>query len=124
MRWQHDAVESVRVDQWLWSIRVYKTRTAATEGCAAGHVRLNGSKAKPAAKVRTGDRVEARVHQRDRVFEVVKVIDKRVGAALVAECVEDLSPPAEERNAAPIVRAPGSGRPTRRDRRQMERFRG
>jgi ribosome-associated heat shock protein Hsp15 len=123
-RWQHDPVDAVRVDQWLWAIRLYKTRTAATEGCLGGHVRINGSPAKPAAKVRPGDQVEVHAHRRDRVFEVLKVVDKRLGAALAAECVVDLSPPPKQREEAASVRAPGSGRPTKRDRRQMERFRG
>jgi ribosome-associated heat shock protein Hsp15 len=122
-RWQHDAVDSARVDQWLWAIRLFKTRTAATDACRSGHVRINGSPAKSAAKVRRGDRVKARVHSRDRVFQVERVVDKRLGAAQAAECAIDLSPPPTAREQTVFVRAPGSGRPTKRDRRNLERLR-
>jgi ribosome-associated heat shock protein Hsp15 len=118
-------VESTRVDRWLWSIRLYKTRADATAGCRGGHVRLNGRIAKPAAQVRVGDRVQARVHQRDRVLEVTRVIDTRVAAPIAAECYIDHSPP------PPIVEHPrfaererGAGRPSKRDRRQLDRWRG
>ena len=115
-----------RVDRWLWAVRVYKTRSAATDGCRGGHVRVNGTPAKPATPVRVGDRVEATVHDRLRSLEVVQVIDKRVGAPTAAACVVDHSPPpptADERRAALFTREPGAGRPTKRDRRQMDRFR-
>jgi ribosome-associated heat shock protein Hsp15 len=119
-------VEATRVDRWLWAVRVYKTRSAATDGCRGGHVRVNGTPAKPATPVRVGDRVEATVHDRLRSLEVVQVIDKRVGAPAAAACVVDHSPPpptADERRAAVFSRDPGAGRPTKRDRRQMDRFR-
>ena len=122
-RCQHGDVDSVRVDRWLWAIRLYKTRTAATNACHGGRVRINGSPAKPATRVRHGDRVEASVHGRARIFEVVTVIDKRLGAAQAAECAIDLSPPPAEREEAVPLRAPGSGRPTKRERRRLERVR-
>jgi ribosome-associated heat shock protein Hsp15 len=119
-------VEATRVDRWLWAVRLYKTRGAATDACRGGHVRVNGSPAKAAATVRVGDRVEAAVHGRRRVLEVVKVIDKRVGAPVAAECLVDHSPPPpprDERLAPTFTRDRGSGRPTKRDRRQLDRFR-
>jgi ribosome-associated heat shock protein Hsp15 len=119
-------VEATRVDRWLWAVRVYKTRSAATDGCRGGHVRVNGSPAKPATPVRVGDRVDATVHGRLRSLEVARLIDKRVGAPAAAECLVDRSPPpptADDRRAAVFVRDPGSGRPTKRDRRRMDRFR-
>ena len=119
-------MEATRVDRWLWAVRVYKTRSAATDGCRGGHVRVNGTPAKPATPVRVGDRIEATVHDRLRSLEVVKVIDKRVGAPVAAECLVDRSPPpptADERRAAVFARDPGAGRPTKRDRRQLDRFR-
>ena len=119
-------VDSTRIDRWLWSVRVYKTRSAATDACSGGHVRLNGNPAKPAAAVRVGDRVEANVHGRPRILEVARVIDKRVGAAIAVECFVDHSPPPpprEERTAAVFMRDVGTGRPTKRDRRQLDRFR-
>lgn len=116
-------MDSARVDRWLWAIRLYKTRSAATEACRGGHVRVNGSPAKPAAKVRPGDRVGAHVHGQDRVFEVVKVIEKRVGASQAAECATDLAPPSSKREAPLVAREPGSGRPTKRDRRKLDQLR-
>lgn len=87
---------------------------------------MNGSPAKPASQVKVGDRVAARVHGHDRDLEVVRVIDKRVGAPVAAACVVDHSPPPPPRDAvAPaFVRDPSAGRPTKKDRRQIDRFRG
>jgi ribosome-associated heat shock protein Hsp15 len=117
-------VETTRVDRWLWSVRLYKTRSAATDACAGGHVRVNGSPAKPATAVRLGDRVEANVHGRRRILEVARVIDKRVGAPVAAKCVVDHSPPPPPREErAPFSREVGAGRPTKRERRQLDRFR-
>lgn len=116
-------MDAARVDQWLWSVRLYKTRTAATDACRAGHVRVNGRSAKAAATVRAGDRVQARVHGIDRVFEVVQAIGRRVGAAQAAECLIDLSPPAPTSDEGVSGRDRGSGRPTKRDRRQLDRLR-
>jgi ribosome-associated heat shock protein Hsp15 len=119
------AVEETRVDKWLWAVRVFKTRAQATAACRGGHVRVNGVPAKPAATVRVGDRVEARAHGDLRILEVARVIDKRVGAPLAAECVVDHSPPPAPREQAPDVfaRDRGAGRPTKRDRRRLDRFR-
>jgi ribosome-associated heat shock protein Hsp15 len=116
-------VESARVDQWLWAVRVFKTRTEATEACRASHVRVNDAAAKPATRIGPRDRVAAHVHGRDRVLEVVDPIVKRVGAAQAAICFVDHSPPAPPREEAPFVRTRGSGRPTKRDRRQLGRLR-
>lgn len=120
------AVESARVDQWLWAIRLFPTRSAATAACRGGHVRVNGTPAKAATKVGAGDRVEARARGRGWIVEVVRPIDKRVGAAVAQECFVDHSPPPPppEFVAPPAVRDRGSGRPTKRDRRRMEEFRG
>jgi len=89
-------------------------------------VRVNGSPAKPATHVRVGDRVAARVHGHDRLLEVVQVLDKRVSAPLAAECLVDHSPPPPPRDerAPTFVRDPSTGRPTKKDRRTMDRFRG
>jgi len=117
-------MEETRVDRWLWAVRLYRTRSLATEACRGGHVKVNGSTAKPATTVRVGDRVEA-FSGRQRVLEVVRVIDTRVGAPIAATCVVDHSPPPpprEERDTG-LVWAPGGGRPTKRDRRQMDRVR-
>jgi ribosome-associated heat shock protein Hsp15 len=109
----------------LWAVRLYKTRSAATDACKGGHVRVNGAPAKPASTVRVGDRVTAQAHGRERIFEVVQVIDKRVSAPLAAEAIVDHSPPLPPRDltAPTFQRDAATGRPTKRDRRQLDRFR-
>ncbi len=118
--------EETRVDRWLWAVRLYKTRSAATEACRGGHVRVNDDPARPATRVRPGDVVSAVVHGRPRVLEVVRIVEARVGAPVAAACLIDHSPPAPptERSAPVLAREPGSGRPTKRERRQLDRFRG
>lgn len=118
-------METTRADQWLWAIRLYKTRSAATDACRGGHVKLNGASAKAASPVRPGDRLEVRLHGWDRVVEVTKPIDKRVSAPLAAEAYIDHSPPRPTREDDPVVfaRDSGAGRPTKRDRRRIDRFR-
>jgi len=117
--------ESTRVDRWLWAVRIYKARTDATDACRGGHVRVNGAPAKPAATVRPGDTVTARAGGRERILEVTRIIDKRVGASIAAECFADHSPPPPPRDlvAPASIRDPASGRPTKRDRRQLDRLR-
>lgn len=121
--------ERERVDKWLWAVRVFKTRTAATDACAAGRVSVDGEVAKPATRIGVGQ--EVRVRRRDGlvVLGVVEVISKRVGAPRAAACIEDRSPPAPpvDRSAltvADVLRQRGAGRPTKRDRRQTDRLRG
>lgn len=118
-------MDSTRVDRWLWAVRVYKTRSTSTAACQGGHVDVNGVAAKPATKVKVGDRVEARIGPRVRILEVVRIIEKRVGAPVAAECVIDHSPPPPPPSlVAPAgIRDAGSGRPTKRDRRQLDRYR-
>ena len=120
------STDATRVDRWLWSVRLYPTRNAATGAVKGGHVRVNGAPAKPATSVKVGDRVDARVHDWSRSLEVARVIEKRVGAAIAAECFVDHSPPRPRREDEPPVfeRDRGAGRPTKRDRRALDRFRG
>jgi ribosome-associated heat shock protein Hsp15 len=104
-----------------------KTRSAAATACRGGHVKVNGKSAKPATATQPGDRVEAFLSGRQRVVEVVRPIAKRVGAAIAAECYLDHSPPPPERDEfEPLfaVRDRGAGRPTKRDRRRIDRLRG
>ncbi|ONK15462.1 RNA-binding S4 domain-containing protein [Streptomyces sp. MP131-18] len=117
---------SVRVDAWIWAVRLAKTRSAAGAACRAGHVRVNGERVKPAHPVRTGDEVRVRQPDRERLVVVSRLLRKRVGAAVAAECFVDNSPPPPPREvtAALPVRDRGTGRPTKRDRREMERLRG
>ena len=90
-------------------------------------MKINGKTAKPASPVSVGDRVEAHLNRRQRIVEVTRSISKRVGAAVAAECFVDHSPPPPERDDfAPLfaVRDRGTGRPTKRDRRQIDQLRG
>jgi ribosome-associated heat shock protein Hsp15 len=116
---------TARVDAWLWSIRLYRTRSDATAACRGGHVRVNDRPAKAAVKVAPGDRVVARAHGIDRVVEVVRPIEKRVGASVAADCFVDHTPAPVIEDETPVVqRDRGSGRPTKRDRRLTDRLRG
>lgn len=119
------AAQETRVDRWLWAVRICKTRTAATDACRGGHVKVNGAPAKAATLVRAGDRVEAYIHERDRVLEVLTVIETRVGAPVAEGCYADHSPVVErEARLAPLfARERGTGRPTKRDRRQLDQLR-
>ncbi len=117
-------MDSTRVDKWLWAVRIYPTRSAATDACHGGHVSINDRPAKPSSPVHVGDRVATRLHHRDRILEVVRVIDKRVGAPVAATCLVDHSPPPpEDLPPGPFVRDRSTGRPTKRDRRRLDRFR-
>jgi len=118
--------ESVRVDSWIWSVRLVKTRSMGATACRGGHVRVNGERVKPAYAVRVGDEVRLRHGGRERVVVVKRVIRKRVGPPVAVECYIDNSPPPPPREAiAPAgIRDRGAGRPTKRDRREMERLRG
>ena len=116
---------TVRVDRWLWAIRLFKTRSAATDACRAGHVKVNGTTAKPATMVHVGDDVEALVHERRRRVEAARLIETRVGGPVAVTCYVDHSPPEErEPRLQPLfARERGAGRPTKRDRRQLDRLR-
>ncbi|WP_284328065.1 RNA-binding S4 domain-containing protein [Demequina litorisediminis] len=119
--------DTARVDAWVWAVRLTKTRSQATAACKAGHVRVNGERAKPATTVRVGDRVVVKGGDRERIAVVRTLLVKRVGAAVAAEAFEDQSPPPlprAEQPAAIGVRDRGAGRPTKKDRRQIERLRG
>jgi len=118
--------QTARVDHWLWAVRLYKSRSLATDACKGGHVKVNGRAAKPASPVRVGDTVEARAAGRERVVEVVRIIDKRVGALIAAECIVDHSPPPPPREeyVPPLFsRDRGTGRPTKKERRSLDKFR-
>ncbi|MFW7414888.1 RNA-binding S4 domain-containing protein [Demequina sp. SO4-18] len=118
---------SARADAWVWAVRLAKTRSAATAAARAGHVRVNGERAKPATTVRVGDRVEVRLHEQIKIVEVRQLLVKRVGAPVAQAAYIDHSPPPPpraERPAAVGVRDRGAGRPTKRERRQLDRLRG
>ncbi|MEE3851206.1 DUF3558 family protein [Gordonia sp. LSe1-13] len=116
---------ATRVDSWIWAIRLTKTRSAAGAACRGGHVRVNGITAKPAQPVVLGDEVRVRLHGHERVVEVTKLISKRVSAPAAAECFIDHSPPPPPREvlASQPRRDRGAGRPTKRERRELDRLR-
>lgn len=116
--------EQVRVDRWLWSIRLYKSRAEATDACRGGHVRINDRVAKAASTVGVGDRVDARAHGRDRIVEVVRPINMRVGPPIAIECYIDHTPPEAPTEDRLASRERGAGRPTKRERRTLDRWRG
>lgn len=117
---------TVRLDTWIWSVRLTKTRSQAAAACRAGHARLNGERVKPAHPVQPGDEVRLFHAGRERIVEVSRLVRKRVGASVAAECCIDKSPPPPPREAMIDipVRDRGAGRPTKRDRREMEQLRG
>ncbi|MFB7617384.1 MULTISPECIES: RNA-binding S4 domain-containing protein [Streptomycetaceae] len=116
---------SVRVDSWIWSVRLTKTRALAAAACRAGHVKVNGERAKPAQALKPGDEVRVRQEGYERVVVVTKLVRKRVGAGVAAECLVDNSPPRPPREllAAAGERDRGAGRPTKRDRRELDGLR-
>ncbi|MFJ2553110.1 RNA-binding S4 domain-containing protein [Microbacterium sp. NPDC087591] len=114
---------SVRIDSWLWAVRAYKTRSAATTACRAGHIRLNGDKAKAAQPVRVGDEVRVRISGFDRILIVRQLLVKRVGAPVAALAFDDRTPEREPQ-AALGLRDRGAGRPTKRERRDIDKLRG
>ena len=113
-----------RIDRWLSAVRLVKTRPMATKLCEGGHVRVNGNPAKPSTKVRAGDVVHALIADRERILEVVRPIETRVGAPVAVTCYVDNSPPPVIREVAPGIKAiRGQGRPSKQLRRELERIR-
>lgn len=118
--------EAVRIDVWGWAVRVFKTRSAAATAVRAGHVKLNGASVKPAQQVVPGDRVRVWVNHRELHLEVVDTPRKRVGAPVARTCYIDHSPPPPPKEilASLPQRDRGAGRPTKRERRELDRLRG
>ena len=118
-------MESIRLDRWLWAVRLTKTRPDAAAACRGGHVRVNDRPAKPATPVTPGDEVRARIYDRTRVVEVVRVIQRRTGAADAATCFIDRTPAPPPEAGVPVFRRDrGTGRPTKRERRELDELRG
>ncbi|WP_062077282.1 RNA-binding S4 domain-containing protein [Demequina globuliformis] len=123
---------SARADAWVWAVRLAKTRSAATAACKGGRVRINGDKAKPSTPVKIGDRVEVTIPHPNgpatvKSVEARQLLVKRVGASVAAQAYVDHSPPPPpkaERPAAIGVRDRGTGRPTKKQRRELDKLRG
>ncbi len=120
------ALASARVDSWIWAVRLVKTRSLAQAACKAGHVSVNGEKVKPAHQVRPGDEIRIRGGEQERIVTVVRLIVKRVSAVVASGCLVDNTPPPLPRVEIPqvAVRDRGAGRPTKRDRREIDRLIG
>jgi ribosome-associated heat shock protein Hsp15 len=117
-------LDETRIDRWLCAVRLVKTRPMASQLCDGGHVRVNGYQAKPSTKVRAGDEVQAVIAARERILEVVRPIETRVGAPVAATCYIDRSPPPVVTDIAPGIKAiRGEWRPSKRLRRELDRMR-
>lgn len=123
-----NSTQPTRIDKWLWAVRVYKTRTLATKACHAGHVKINGERVKPSREVHIGEVIEAKVGPIVKHIKVLGYLEQRVGPKIVSQYAEDLTPPQEYeklRNLkmAPIIERPrGTGRPTKKERRMIEKL--
>ncbi|MEU0492496.1 RNA-binding S4 domain-containing protein [Nocardiopsis sp. NPDC006139] len=116
--------DSTRVDRWLWAVRLTKTRSDAAQACRGGHVRVNDRPAKPASTVKVGDEVRVRLHGTTRIVEVGHVLEKRVAAPIAVRCYVDNTPELPPQATIPVIRRDrGAGRPTKKDRRLLDRLR-
>lgn len=115
----------IRIDKWLWMVRVYKTRTMATDACNAGKIKMNGDNLKPSKIVKIGEIYTIKLDQLDKSIQVVDFPKSRVGAPLVPNFYTDLTTPEEYERVKALrtrfeIRDHGDGRPTKRDRRQID----
>lgn len=117
-----------RIDKWLWATRIYKTRTIAAEACKKGHITLNGAQVKPARTIKEGDVIGVKKNPITYTFRVLQAIEKRVGAKLLPEIMENITAPEQyellemNRISGFIDRAKGTGRPTKKERRDLDDF--
>lgn len=117
-----------RIDKWLWAARIYKTRTHASDACKNGRITINGALAKPSRTVKVGDQVGVKKSPITYSFRVLQTIEKRVGAKLLPEVFENVTPPEQyellemNRISGFVDRARGTGRPTKKDRRALDDF--
>ena len=120
--------EQARIDKWLWAVRIYKTRSIAAEACKKGHVSIGDRTAKPAHNIRVGDVVNVKKAPITYSFKVLKCAENRVGAKLVPELMENVTPQEQyeilemSRMSGFVDRARGTGRPTKKERRDLDQF--
>lgn len=120
-------LEKIRIDKWLWAVRLFKTRSLAADACAAGKIKMDGESLKASYMLKAGQTIQVQKEGIRMIIKVVKLIEKRVGAPLAVQCYEDLTPP-EEKDKLKFpsvfyeVRDRGIGRPTKKDRRAIEKF--
>ena len=117
-----------RIDKWLWSVRLYKTRSMATDACKKGQVTMNGTTMKPSKTIKEGDVVSVRKPPITYTFRVLKAIESRVGAKLVPEMLENITPKEQydilemSKISGFANRMRGTGRPTKKERRDLDEF--
>lgn len=117
-----------RIDKWMWAARIFKTRTIAAEACKKGRISINGSQVKPARMVKPGDVVQVRKPPVTYSFKVLQAIEKRVGAKLVPEIMDNVTTPDQyellemSKISGFVDRARGTGRPTKKERRDLDEF--
>ena len=117
-----------RLDKWLWAARIYKTRTIAADACKNGRITINGAQAKPSRTVKAGDEVGVRKPPVTYTFRVKQAIEKRVGAKLLPDVLENITDAAQyellemSKLSGFVNRARGTGRPTKKDRRALDEF--
>lgn len=115
----------MRLDVWLWAVRMFRARSAATAACRGGHVHIDGQRVKAATKISTGQTVHVRTPGGERILRVTALLPTRAAAPIAQRCYEDLTPPPDPALRAPVPRRErGAGRPTKKDRRALDRLRG
>ena len=120
--------EVARIDKWLWAARIFKTRSIAVDACKNGRVTINGVNVKPSHMVKVGETVAVRKPPVTYSFKILKTIEQRVGAKLLPEIYENVTTPDQyellemNRISGFVDRARGTGRPTKKDRRDMDAF--
>lgn len=121
-------IQKVRIDKWLFAVRIYKTRSKATEACNKGHIFINDIPVKASREIHKGDIIKVKQTTIYRTYKVLEPVNKRLSAGLVPEFLEDITPPEElevleiQKQMKWIYRKPGSGRPTKRERRDIDDF--
>lgn len=116
---------TMRTDVWLWAVRMFRTRSAATAACKGGHAHIEGQRVKPAQKITIGQTIRVRTPGGERILRVRAMLPTRAAAPIAQQCYEDLTPPPDPALRAPVPRRDkGAGRPTKKDRREIDRLRG
>lgn len=121
-------MSEARIDKWLWAARIFKTRSMAAAACKKGQVSMNGAQLKPSRTVKPGDIIDVRKPPVTYSFKVKQTIEKRVGAKLIPEILENVTPPEQyellemNRISGFVNRAKGTGRPTKKERRSLDEF--
>jgi len=120
--------KNVRIDKWIWAVRLFKTRSMATEACKKGHVSIGNLPVKPSRIIRPGEVIQVRKPPITRSFKILALAEKRMAAKLIIDFVEDVTPPEElelqemQKSMRWLSRDRGTGRPTKKDRRELDNF--